>query len=198
VAFVAGAALLVMTSSAMAAHNHPAKANKFFSTFVRSYQQCGIGTGTHTHNPPLAFEACTPVPTSILNSFGPKGSGQALGVVKTNSTKQATDVLLIAKFGDVRNGDDGTGTLFTGNLTATAQIRTTDHNCDGGTVNCTSIDLPFPIGLPCTNGKCLSKTSANAVVTAVVSPGKQANIGITQLQIYNGSDLVFEEGLFLP
>jgi hypothetical protein len=199
VAVLAGAILLVSTSPAMANHNHPSKANKFFATFVRAYQQCPDGTGTHNHNPPLSFGACTPVPASTLNSFGPKGSGQAIGVVKTNSLKQATDVLLIAKFSDIRNGDDGTGTPFSGNLSATSQIRTTDHFCDGGANNpCTMEDKPFPIGLPCTNGKCAAKTSANATVAAVVASGKQANIGLSQLQVYNGSDLVFEEGLYLP
>ncbi len=197
VAVLGAVVALTYASAASADHNHPAKANKFLSLFVRSYNQCT--SPTHTHNPPLAFPACDPSTAATSVSFGPKGSGQALGVVKLNSLKQASDVQLISKFSDFRNGDDGTGTGFSGQLTATATIRTTDHFCDGGAHNpCTVIDLPFPIGVPCTNGKCAAKTTANAVVAGVIVGGTQGNIGISQLQVFNGSDLVFEEGLYLP
>jgi len=196
-ASLAAAVVLVYGTNALANHNHPFKANKFLATFVRAYQQCTAPT--HSHNPPLAFPACNPVPASTTLSFGPKGFGQAIGVVVLNSSKQASDVKLISKFSDVRNGDDGTGTGFSGNLTASGTIRTTDHNCDGGANNpCTVIDLPFPIGVPCTNGKCKAKTTANTTVAAVVVAGAQANIGIQQLTVSLGSDLAFEEGLYLP
>jgi len=205
VAALAGAAAFVSAHPALANHNHPAKANKFVAFFVRSMQQCA--TPTHTHNPPLSFPACNPASAATSVSFGPKGLGQATGVVVLNSLKQASDVKLIAKFSDVRDGDDGTGTGFSGNLTTSATIRTTDHNCDGGANNpCTLIDIPFPVPLACGTaaspplapGKCAAKTTANAVVPGAIIGGTQANIGLGQLTVSNGPDLVFEEGLFLP
>lgn len=203
---VALAGVVAVSAPALATHNTPAKANKFVISFVRSYAQCT--SPNDSHNPPLALPACRPPSSnSPVLSFGPKGFGQAIGVVKLNALKQATDVQLIAKFADVRNGDDGTGTPFDGILNTTATIRTTDHNCVSGPANsCTMTDSPFPVALPCGSfaspplppGKCSAKTSANAVVSGAVAPGVKANIGLSQLQVFQGSNLAFEGGLYLP
>jgi hypothetical protein len=188
-----GLAGVAMAMPALAAHNHPSKANKFLSLYVQSYDQCT--SPSTTHNAPLAFSACTPVQSGTL-TFGVKGSGQTKGVVKLNSSKQATDVQLIAKAGDVRSGTN-TGPLFTGNLTISAVIRSTDHYCVTPG-ECTLIDVPFPVGFPCTAGKCAAKTTANAVLAGAVVPGKQANVELQQLQIFNGGELEFVEGIWLP
>ncbi len=178
---------------ALANHNHPAKANKFLILFVQAYNQCT--SPTTTHNAPLAFPACTPVQSGSL-VFGVKGSAQAKGVVKLNSLKQASDVQLIAKASDIRSGSTS-GPLFTGNLTTAGIIRSTDHNCTTPG-ECTLIDVPFPVNFPCTNGKCLAKTTANTVLAGAVAGGKQSNVELQQLQIFNGSELEFSGGLWLP
>lgn len=202
---LAVAGTVAFAAPALALHNTPSKANKFLITFVRSFAQCT--SPSTNHNPPLSFLACAPAVASPALSWGPKGFGQAIGVVKLNSLKQATDVQLVSKFIDVRNGTDGTGSGFDGFLSATAQIRTTDINCTSGPTNpCTTVDIPFPIGLGCGTvaspplpvGKCSAKTSANTVVPGAVAPGKKANIGLAQLQVYQGSNLAFEGGLYLP
>ena len=179
-----GLAAMVVTP-AMATHNHPAKANSFKVLFVRAYNQCT--SPTLTHNSPLAFPACTPVEASSATQFGPKGFGQAIGKVKLNTAKQATDVQLLSKFGDIRTGTP-TGPGFGGTLTVSGTIRTTDHACTTPG-SCTLIDIPFPVSVPCTAGKCSSKTSANVVVPGSVQPGKEANVEIQQLQVYNGANL---------
>lgn len=199
------AAVAFATPALAGTHNTSSKSNKFLSTFVRAYAQC---TGsTHNHNPPLAFFGCTPATATPAISFGIKGFGQAKGVVLVNSLKKATDVSLISKFIDIRNGDDGTGSGFDGFLGTTTQIRTTDDYCDGAANNvCTTVDIPFPVGVPCGSnvipplpaGKCLAKTSANAVVPGSVSPGHAANVELQQLQVYSGPNLAFSEGLLLP
>jgi hypothetical protein len=189
------AASVAMVTPALANHNHPAKANKFLVLYVKAYNQCT--NPSKTHNAPLAFPACTPVQADSSNSFGPKGSAQSIGVVKLNSAKQASDVQLIAKAADIRNGSDGTGTGFTGNLTVSGIIRSTDHFCTTPG-ECTLIDVPFPVQLPCTNGKCAAKTTANAVLAGSVVGGKQANVELQELQIYNGSALEFDGGIWLP
>ena len=57
IALVALAGALV-GPPAHATHNHPTKAKKFVVTFVRAYAPCT--SPTLTHDPPLAFGACTP------------------------------------------------------------------------------------------------------------------------------------------
>ena len=193
IATLGAAAVLVSSSAALANHNHPSKSNKFLSLFVQAYNQCT--SPTLTHKPPLAFPACVPVQTGSL-TFGAKGFGQATGVVKLNGSKQATDVQLVSKFADIRTGTQ-TGALFTGNLTVSATIRSTDHFCTTPG-ECTLIDVPFPVGVPCSAGKCGAKTSANGVVANAVQPGNEANVEITQLQVFNGAELEFTEGLWLP
>src|SRR6185295_5968619 len=94
------AATVAFSAPAMANHDIPAKANKFLSLFVRAYAQCTGGSPGLIHNAPLAFNACTPVEAGSSLMWGPKGFGQAKGVVKLNSLKQATDVALITKFID--------------------------------------------------------------------------------------------------
>jgi len=189
------AAAVAMATPALASHNHPAKANKFLVLFVKAYNQCT--NPSTTHNSPLAFPACTPVQSGGSLSFGPKGSAQAQGVVKTNSAKQASDVQLIAKASDIRNGNDGTGTGFTGNLSTSGIIRSTDHYCVTPGA-CTLIDVPFPVQLPCTAGKCKAKTTANTVLSGSVVGGKEANVELQELSIFNGGLEEFRGGIWLP
>lgn len=94
-----------------------------------------------------------------------------------DSAKKATDVWLIGRFIDVRNGEDGSGSGFDGDLIVTAASRSVDHFCDGVANNpCTQVDIPFPIGMPCGTGKCLVVTSANVAVRGSVTPGDTANL----------------------
>ena len=87
--------------------------------------------------------------------------------------------------------------MFTGPLTVATIIRTTDHYCSGPD-QCTLIDVPFTVPFPCLSRKCLAKTSANTVLGGVVTPGKQGNVELQQLQIYQGGVLEFCEGIWLP
>jgi hypothetical protein len=195
------AATVAVATPALANPNGPLKANKFLSMFVRAYNQCT--SPTTTHNAPLSFGACTPVESSTSLKWGPKGQGQAKGTVKTNTLKQATDVALLSKFGDVRNQGDDSG--FSGTLLVVGTIRTTDNYCVTDGQDCTAVDLPFPVSMPCGTaavpplapGKCAAKTSANATVPGVVVPGQEANVELQTLQVLNGADLVFVEGLEL-
>ena len=195
------AATVAVATPALAQHNTASKANKFLSLFVRAYNACS--TPSTTHNSPLAFAACTPSEVSTALKFGPRASGQAKGTVKVNTLKQATDVQLIAKFGDVRSG------ARRARLPRHA-ARRWHYPCHrpllrGRRDPCTMIDIPFPIPLPCGTaasppqgaGKCLAKTSANAVVPGAVVPGKNANVELGQLSVLNGSDIAFVEGLAL-
>ena len=193
------ATVALVATPALAAHNGPSKANKFLATFVKAYNQCT--SPVTTHNAPLSFGACTPVEAGTAEHWGPKGFGQVKGVVKVDPSKNATDVQLLAKFIDVRDAtDDG----FSGLLVVSETIRVTDNFCTGG-VDCTLIDVPFPVGVPCGSfaspplpaGKCLAKTTANTVLAGAVVPGKNANLELQTLQVFAGSDLVFTEGLLL-
>ena len=195
------AATVAIAAPAMAV-NHPLKANKFLSLFVKDYAQCT--NPTNTHNPPLAFPACTPAfESGSTLVFGAKGFLQASGVVKVNSSKQASDVSLLAKAVDIRVGTP-TGAGFSGVLTTSGTIRTTDQFC-ALPGDCTMVDIPFPIGLPCGTaaspalppGKCAAKTSANGTVPGAVVPGKTANIALGQLGVFNGGNPEFVEGLYL-
>ena len=74
-------ALALTASWAVADNNHPLKANKFLVLFVRAYNQCT--SFDTTHNPPLPFPACSdPLAVSSQAQFGPKGFGQAKGVLE--------------------------------------------------------------------------------------------------------------------
>jgi hypothetical protein len=252
------AATVAVATPALAQSNHSSKANKFLSLFSRAYNACS--STTYVHTPPLSYSACTPVEVSSTLKFGVKGYCQASGTVKLNTAKQATDVALLAKCGEVLDtakyfcttatkvtcfdrtdcqppsppsnahcigsGDPdlcctgaGTGTCagtctdskcsvgqlcntgganagYSGTLLVTAQLRVTDHYCPAD-ANCTG-DTPFPVPLPCTLGKCNAKTSANTIASGAVVAGKQGNVEIGQLQIYNGANLFAVEGLWLP
>src|SRR5262249_33274130 len=97
-------ASLGVVAPALAAHPHPAKANKFQALLVVSFTPCTAPNTTH--NPSIAIPACTG-PTVTSNGahaihFGPKGSGQAtLSVVGSTS-----DVKIVAKMTDVRDVTD--------------------------------------------------------------------------------------------
>lgn len=192
-AALGSAAAVAFAMPALANHYHPSKANKFLSLFVQCYGQCQIADATLAHNPPLSFPACTAFPSGTLH-FGAKGSAQATGAVKLNSAKQAADVQVTVKASDVR---DPGNALFSGNLTVAGILRITDHDCTTPG-DCTLLDVPFPIPLPCTSGKCLVKTSWNTVLAGMVTPSREANVELQQLQIYNGAELEFCAGLWLP
>ena len=195
------ATVAVVATPALAAHNTPAKANKFLSLFVKAYNQCT--SPVTTHNAPLSFGACTPTDASPSGNahWGPKGFGQSVGVVKVDASKNATDVSLVSKFIDVR---DGTDAGFNGLLVVSGTIRTTDNYCTPA-ADCTLIDVPFPVGVPCGSfaspalpaGKCGAKTSANTVLAGAVVPGHAANVELQTLNVQAGGETVFTEGLFL-
>ncbi len=185
-----------------ASYNRPSGAKAFSVAFVKAFNQCG--GGTFTHNGPISFGGCTPSTPAGALKFGVKGTGSASGKVVVNSLKQATDVILKTKFGDVRTSANAP---FNGNMVVSGTIRITDDYCVG-TPNggCTVSDSPFPIVVPCGTvaspplaaGKCAKTTSANGVLVGAVVPNKKANVGIQQLQAYLGTNLSFVEGLYLP
>jgi hypothetical protein len=119
----------------------------------------------------------------------------------------ATDLALKAKFVDVRNGDDGTGTPFDGYLQMRTTVRLTDHGCFAPGP-CTVIDFPFPIGLPCGSaptpalpaGKCKLVSGANTIVgPGTVVPGKGMSASLRQFQVYEpGPNVAFEGGVYMP
>ncbi len=198
---IASTVSLFAAASAYASYNHPATARELVVNFVRAMQPCT--SGTHTYPAPLAFPACDPVSASPTLSFGPAGSGEAHFKVKP-AVGPASDVNLVVRLSDVRVGDDGTGAPFEGILLLQGLLRISNHLCDGNGTPCTVIDLPLPASVPCGSagglppGKCRTSTTLNAILAGSVPAGAQSNWEITQLQIYSGGDLVFEQGLYLP
>jgi hypothetical protein len=199
------ALVLVGPRASTASHDIPTYNGARYARvrFVRAMTQCL--SGPDVHNPPFTFSACTPVPASNVLEFGPVGRGRAHLNVLLNSLHQAIDVDTILDLWDVRDVNTGLG--FHGNLIAAFYGRFTDHYCNGVANDpCTVIDFPFPITLPCGTaalptlapGRCHTHTSFNAVVSGAIVPGKQMSIGMSQFQVFFGTDLVFEAGIFAP
>jgi hypothetical protein len=205
---VAAAAALLAAVSAGATQNHPAKAKRYLVNFVRAFQECPNSfplPPLMAHDPPLAFPACAPASTATTLSFGPKGFGQAAGVLRLNKAKQATDMKVTAKFVDVRNGDDGTGSPFEGIVTVSTSVRVTDDLCAGSL--CTMIDIPFPMPVPCgsaaspalTPGKCATKTTLNTLVPGGLPPGHNTTVAFQLgFVVLAGPDVVFQQGIQAP
>ena len=185
---------LALATPGWAIPNAPKKAKVIKVDMVSAYNQCTAPT--ITHKPSLALPACTPIqtttnnPTNVLE-FGPKGSlSFAITAVKG-------DVKLNGKGTDILNN----GLPFTGTVSVSAIIRTTDNGCSAPsyTTPCTIVDFPFPVSLVCSAGKCKTKTTANGEVPGAVTAGDQGSIEINQIVVYDPDfDVAFRMGVLVP
>ena len=198
------AAVVAMGATPAFAARHASKANKFLINFVRAYTQCTTGGGP-THNAPFVFPTCATVPLSTSLGYGIKGKGSAVGVVKVDATKKATDVTLLTKFGDIR-GAGGDGFPFSGALSAASNLRITDSHNPSGTPF-TMVDLPLPFVVKCgtaaspaiSAGKCILKSTVNTLYPGGVVPGKDANVEMGQIKLTGpDTNLAFVGGVELP
>jgi hypothetical protein len=222
VAFVAAlGTFLVSAQLSSANHPRPKGATPFYVPLAVAYKQCTSSNSTHQGGVP--GPSCTnfaqdsnflTVGTPAANGAAANAVGFVRDVVKATSPE---DVLITSTGTDVRckpatsvtvcnspNAIDGPD--YSGGLTGTAQIRITDHwNGANGTTPATVSDLPFSVPGSCVNtadtsigGTCSTSTSANAVVTGAVADGKQGNVEIQTIQIFDGGSAGIGGGGVVP
>jgi hypothetical protein len=184
VAACAALGILVMSGSAIAAYNAPRDARKVYVEMVTAYNQCTAPS--LTHRPPLANAACAPTqssannPTNIYTFGHPQAARSGWAAVTLTPTRG--DVRLTVNSQAIWKN----GSAYSGNdLQGTATIRTTDNGCGAAIdVDCTIVDFPFPVGLSCTNGRCVSMgATANGILPGVIHEGDKAIIDIGQIAI---------------
>lgn len=184
-------ASLSVVAPALAAHLHPAKATKFQTALVVAYAPCVAPDTTHDG---FVFPAClNPAPASNgahAVHFGPKGSGQVTLAVTGKS-----ELKIVAKITDVR---DPSNQPFTGSLSLSVASQLTDGNCAGG-LDCTVLNLQFPVTLPCSNGTCKVTTTASTAVPGLIPAGVQANVAVGPISVLDpDGKTAFVSGLFIP
>jgi hypothetical protein len=202
--------MLVVASTANAAHVRPAGASPMRVSLVPSFQACG--TGNRVHGTPLAFPSCNPpVHTSNSITVGeptvvPGTNANMTGFVKlvvqvgVPGPPDDSDVLITSEIRDVRckgattacgNANAAGGADYTGQLQGTATIRISDHYNDvvGGTTfnqAATVVDIPFPVPASCAN-------TANTAIGGFCSANTSANATVAG-SVKDGKRAVVEVG----
>jgi hypothetical protein len=196
----AGVLLGIFTvTGALAEHNQPSSAKKMSIWLVRAYAECM--SPPWFHNPPVDVPACAPGVPPSSKKLGPRGKGKVKVTVKGGP-----DIRVTVSIDDVQ---DASGAPITDpdDLKLSATVRVTDHNCNGVTGSCTSIDSPATLTLtiPCFNGRRTVSTSLNTNQELIqqlggppVEAGKETNIEIIDVTVLDGANPFLRQGLFVP
>ena len=183
---------LVATSSA-GAFDRPKQAKRNYIEMVVAYNQCP--GGPLTHRPSLAFPACVPVPSSANNpanvlTFSPAGA-----MVADLKTMSGNIKIKVNGRGIFNNGAP-----YTGSLSVTTILRMTDSGCGQSfDVECTTVDIPFPIPVNCINSYCVSPApNLNTILPGALSSGGKASLEMSQLTLSDpDGDTFARGGLFI-
>jgi hypothetical protein len=193
-------------------------------SLVPAYEPCA--TSNRTHGPPLAYPSCNPpaqssgqltVGTSDANGLAPGSTGfvKLQPVVGNPSTPaDEADVRITASLSDVRNKSDLTD--YTGELQIEPVLRITDKlNGVAPVVNGTTVDLPFPVTVPCAatastaiGSKCTVTTTADSILIGAVTEQKRTIWQTATVRVTDGgpdgaaatpdNTLFATQGLFVP
>jgi hypothetical protein len=195
------ATLLWLATSALASHDHPRKAKLVDVWLVQAFTDCL--TPSLTHDSPLNLPACPSSNVSATKSFGPSGWGHATYKVLPgpagNGTASATDLKVKARLSDVL---DGGVPVVSGSLDLSVFVRITDHGCAG--LPCTSLAGYLTVSVPCGSagglhaGECRVTTTINTALTGQIVGYGEANVEFGQVQVLDGSDVVFVQGTYWP
>jgi len=184
-----------LAEPAFATHNHPQQAKLLKTTLVSAYESCLL-PGTF-HAPTIGLPACNPeVLTSSANAtnvttFGPTGR-LAVGLKLVPG-----DIKVVVKGKDILNNS----LPYTGSLTATANLRLTDHNCLPPIFPnpCTTQDFAMLVPVTCTAGACVASTSFNTLNPGWITPLQEMNFELGQISVEDpDGDEAFRQGLFVP
>jgi len=212
------------SSITLGTYARPRGAGPLRASLVPAYEPCVAPNAQHA--PPLAFGSCNPPVQSsqhltvgtpdanarTANSIGSARLGVIPGVASTPADE--ADVTLRMSMSDVRLRSDLSD--YTGELRLAPVLRITDKlNGAAPVVNGTTVDLPFPVAVPCVatsntaiGSACSVDTSADAIVPGVV---KELNRAVWQLAAIRvedggpdglaatpGNTLFATQGVFIP
>jgi PKD repeat protein len=194
---------LVVTYVNESGYLHPKGASPVNVPLVPAYVACS--GPNRTHGPPLANPSCSPpvqashrltVGTFDANArpASSLGSMRFTVIVGDPSTPaDEADVRLDISLGDVRNSGDLSD--YTGELQANPTFRITDrYNGPSSTAHATTIDVPFPLTVPCgatagssdTGASCAVTTTADAVLPGAVKEGQRAMWQLGRVEVLDG------------
>jgi hypothetical protein len=179
----------------------PKSAGPLRLSLVPAYNQCTAPN--RTHGPALTFPSCNPPAQSSgqLTVGTPDANGStanSTGFVKLQPVVGVpggvddADVKIIASLTDVRRTSDMTD--YTGELQLAPTLRVTDKLNGLSPIDTgTTIDLPFPVTIPCTatgntavGATCSVNTTADAVVPAAVLEVKRTLWQVVALRVDDG------------
>ena len=188
-------AVAMTVGVAHATHNVPKDSKQIKGEFVKSFTQC-TSPNTTTSN---GFPACNAVSEEDPScGFTTKGKGKflakydAVGVDKTAGTSDDGDVDLQVTLSGLTAGCNGAV------LIATASVRATADDCAGS--SCTVVDLPDFAIASCTvdsKGGCKIKTTVNSALPGTLINGKQTNIEIMSVSMFNGAARTLRGGVLV-
>jgi hypothetical protein len=172
-------------------------------TLVPAFKPCTSANASH--GAPLASASCSPpqLASNYLTVGTPDVNGQAPNFTGLISTKvvgespinpdngDQADVEFNAHLTDVRNASDLSD--YTGELRAVLPLRITDRsggNYGDASVTTNDVPLAFNIGCAATpgpeGGACNVATSADAVMTDLVTEGQRGVWRLGQVQVFDG------------
>ena len=180
------------------AHAHPSGASPVRVSLVPAFGRCEAPD--RQHGPPLAHPSCGP-PVGLANT-------SAAGAGSIRMDVLPGDVALSASITGVMNADRSD---YTGDLQAHTEIRVTDRDntpapatspgWGAGTVT----DTSFGFSIPCTptadpklGSDCILKTTANAVVPALIESTQRTVWQLGQVKVDDAGGPFLVQGLFVP
>jgi len=205
-------------------HEHPLGGSPLRASLVPAFRPCTVGTSNASHDPSLPGRSCSPpVPASTLVASGPQAL--AFSRIRVLPVGECApfdpshcypDVTIAGNSTDVHAGSP-TGPLFSGSLTGVATlpggtvgqaIQVTDARnqrdvssgaCTSFNCSATTVPLPFPVPVSCSNGTCSAATTANTLAPGSVIAGRRGVVEIGQFQIQDSSgNIVAIQGVFVP
>jgi hypothetical protein len=225
------------STTANSVHVRPLGATPILVSMAVAYNPAGCTNRTHggglpfpSCNPPVMTSPNLTIGTPPANGAPAQGTGSIRVDVCPVPGCAAPNVRLEGHSKDVRckpgnaicsGTNTADGADYIGELQGTAQVRITDHNnptppctptpaCSTATVQ----DIPFPVTVQCTatdasiGAACDIVTTANSVVPNAVTANAQGNVGIAQIQVFDGgtdgsantppNSLFSVQGIFIP
>jgi hypothetical protein len=206
------------------AYPRPKAASPLRLSLVPAYDACTAPN--RTHGPGLAFPSCNPpVQSSAELTVGsPDANGRAansIGYAKiqvlpgiASTPADEADVRFVASITDVRLKSDLSD--YTGELLLAAELRVTDKLNGAAPVdNGTTVDLPFPVTVPCSStantgigSTCAVTTTADSVLPGAVREIKRSIWRLAALRVTDGgpdglaatppNTLFATQGIFVP
>lgn len=196
---------LLGCSAAGGAYNAPGVARVFLGGMVTAYNECTAPS--LTHKPPLSGPACAPVQSSATNPANVYTFGTHQGLRSGSARFGFTPGT--GSQGHTPRGDASAnlsantiwknGALYAGNdLQLMLIVRMTDNGCGAVfDLDCTTMDLPLPVGLICKHGSCNeAATSLNAALPGSLHQNDRTIVGISQIAIFDeDGDTFARQGL---